>query len=602
MRTDGRSSERHALGRGSRLQLMTALVVAVGCAEEMPRGEPEAVFALSPPTWFEDGFSYYDVSPDGTRALYGARFGIRLIDLARGVEDSAAPGVSARTAAATFDPRGRLARSAGTEAGWLMESDSAWAVLAVPADAVPRWSRDGSKLAWYGSGSAVVRFAMAGAMDSVRLDGQVTGLAWAPDGESAYALVFHDDGTSSLERVAAGSAPQTVRAGLDAPSRFNSIAVARNGRTAFLSLASDTTPDNEARHLFDADRDTDIYALDLRTGGLTAVVGSPGDDFYPVIAGDFLYWTRNDMRDAVVVVPLEGGDARVVQEDAQIPYWRPDGRQIGVTMGGWRIADWALNLDAFAVNVDSSAYAISTPLSLVVGYHEDFTPAWSPDGQWLAYHSHRAPAPVPAYASAGSTDDIYLRRVGTRTEQELRLTDFGWEVGMADWSRDSRRLVFDSWERGRPGIAVPWIATIDPATGRLLQTRRLALPPDVAGTLLATWSPVADEIALVGTAADGSQSLWVVRPDGSNALKLVDFRSTTYGGLDWTADGRALVYGAIGDNGRMQIFSVPRRGGSPRQLTRDADGLLHPQVSPDNRWIAATRTIRGKALHRIRLR
>ena len=58
---------------------MSVLVLLVSCAPPAPSGAPETVFSLSPPTWFEDGFSYYDVSPDGSRALYGARFGMRLV-------------------------------------------------------------------------------------------------------------------------------------------------------------------------------------------------------------------------------------------------------------------------------------------------------------------------------------------------------------------------------------------------------------------------------------------------------------------------------------------------------------------------------------------
>ena len=69
--------------------------------------------------------------------------------------------------------------------------------------------------------------------------------------------------------------------------------------------------------------------------------------------------------------------------------------------------------------------------------------------------------------AAGSTDDLYLRRVSDGPSEEIRLTDFGWEVGVGDWVPDCRRLVFASRERGgSQRVSKPWIVTIDPLSGK----------------------------------------------------------------------------------------------------------------------------------------
>jgi len=47
----------------------------------------------------------------------------------------------------------------------------------------------------------------------------------------------------------------------------------------------------------------------------------------------------------------------------------------------------------------------------------------------------------------------------------------------------------------------------------------------------------------------------------------------------------------------MQLFAIPAAGGTPRRLTNDEAHILHPQVSPDGRFIAATRLV-----HRIEVR
>jgi Tol biopolymer transport system component len=50
----------------------------------------------------------------------------------------------------------------------------------------------------------------------------------------------------------------------------------------------------------------------------------------------------------------------------------------------------------------------------------------------------------------------------------------------------------------------------------------------------------------------------------------------------------------------MQIFAVTRSGGAPRQLTEDPANLMHPQVSPDGRWIACTRMSQAKEIRRLK--
>jgi Tol biopolymer transport system component len=254
--------------------------------------------------------------------------------------------------------------------------------------------------------------------------------------------------------------------------------------------------------------------------------------------------------------------------------------------------------------VDADARPIGEARPIVVGHHEDFTPAWSPNGEWIAYHSHRSTDPVPFYASDANADDIYIRRADATTDQEIRLTDFGWEVGVADWSPDGSQLVFDSWERGGvPGVSRPWIATIDTATGQPVDITRLPLPPQMNGTLFLAWSPLGNEIAAIERVATGSfrQALWVIGTDGADAEKLLEFDASTYGGLDWTPDGANIVYSALAGD-RMQLFALPRGGGDPHQLTDDDVGLIHPQVSPDGRWIAASRLDWSKELRRLPVR
>jgi Tol biopolymer transport system component len=588
-------------------------LVGEGDPPPAPKQVAEAsdlLFSYQAPTWFEDGWGFYDLSSELRETVYGARFGRTVFDLLQGTEvpDLLSEGLSGVTDA-FFGPADALWRR-GTRDGvtaWWVQGPAGLRQSPLPDDAAPRISPDGETVAYYrgtaGSGPTL----FVGPFDAPiehDLDGLVTGMGWTPDGSAVLVLVFEEDGTSTLHRVnVEGGNTTLLRSDLDAPARFNSIAVSADGRVAYLSLVGVGAPDPEARHDPEADRDLDIYRVRLSDGTLEPVVTTPGDDFRPLVLGENLYWTHNDYRESVVALPMTGGTPHEVSSDGQIPYWSADGSQVAFTVGSWMLSDWALNMDAWVVDVDDEARVTSESVPIVEGYHEDFTPAWSPDGRWIAYHSHRSPGPVAHYFAEGGTDDIYIRHPDAPMSTELRLMDFGWEVGMADWDRSGTRLYFDSWERGGPrGVSHPWIATIDPTTGQATAMDPLPLPEGFGGTVLASWSPVTDELAVVEHIEGERYAIWMTTLDGSVADRLFEYRASTYGGVDWTPDGRNLVYGALTPEGRMQIFSFDLEGGVHTQLTVGPDDHIQPQVSPDGRWIATSRLRHLKELRRLAIR
>jgi Tol biopolymer transport system component len=567
----------------------------------------ERLYSESPAAWFEAASSSAQISSDSKWALYPSfGRGLKLINLETGREEAErfTAGMD-RVFSAIFYRGNQLARRgerAGQQ-GWFLPGPDGPRLFPLPPDAVPRWSPDGSAVAYFWPMQAdkgvFVRDAQNQKQYSV--EGRINGFVWSPDGRLIYATAWHEDGLTSLVRInpETGSI-ETLAKNLDAFHWFSSLSTSADGRRLYVALAGLPAPVAEARHKPDADRDLDIYELEPATGARRVVVQAPGDDFAPNVADGFLYWTHNDISDSVVAIPSSGGAAHVVMDGAELPYWSPDGKQIAFTYGGWRLADWALNLDVGVVGVDSQARRTSKMKPIITGYHEDFTPAWSPDSKWIAYHSHRSRTPVSSYEGTGSTDDLYLRRVSDEPSEEIRLTDFGWEDGVADWSPDSRQLVFDSWERGGPqGVSKPWIVTIDPLNGRPVRVERLPLPDPIKNATGESWSPKGDEIALEERIGGNGRILWVVSTDGKRAEKLVEYTGSTYGSLDWTPDGKTIVYGALAGE-RMQLFAVPRSGGPPRRLTNDPGNLMHPQVSPDGRWIACTRMSQSKEIRRLK--
>jgi Tol biopolymer transport system component len=93
------------------------------------------------------------------------------------------------------------------------------------------------------------------------------------------------------------------------------------------------------------------------------------------------------------------------------------------------------------------------------------------------------------------------------------------------------------------------------------------------------------------------RSLWTMHPDGSQAKQLLDYKGTAHDGLDWSPDGKSIIYSALAD-GRLQLFDVSYRGGAPHLLSRDSANLLHPKISPDGKWITCTRLVQSKQIWR----
>ena len=547
-------------------------------------------------TWFEEYFARAtSVAPDGRRLVFESGGKATLIDVQHGALPMEAWAGVDEVTGVVIRPSGDVAVRGrrGTTGGWY-ERDRAGRLrsIDVSATANPIWSEDGESIAYQEpTGSQwMLHLITRTGRRVVPMPMRAQAIGWFPDASALLVMMPESAGLASLHRLNANTGEiRLVTSHLDAEQGRSTVAVAPDGRHAYVALASAGVPMPEERHDPRADRDLDIYELDLTSGARRVVASTTGDDTNPLFVGGSLVWTSTRVDASVVALPAEGGEPHQVVAGAQAPTWHPNGRQIGYFFGDWRVADWALNWDGGAVQVDSAARPTSLPGPLIVGYHEDFPPVWSPNGRWFAYHSHRSAHPVASYAEPGATDDIYLRAAGAPVTEEIRLTNFGREAGSPDWSPDGTRLLFTSFDRTEgTNRSYPFVIVLDTALGRATSSGRLQLPAGPSSAEMVAWSPSGEEIAIEEAMGGGRHALWVVRSDGTGARKLVDYPMRTYGGVDWTPDGKTLIYSALTAS-RMQLFAIPAAGGTPRRLTSAPAHLLHPQLSPDGRWIAATR-------------
>ena len=332
--------------------------------------------------WFEGAWTRVAISTDADWILLTAfGGGVRLVSLKTEREDRRrlSVGLDSPAESAVFCGAGELALrgTRGAARGWFVSAAEKTKSISVPADAKLLCSSDGSAIAYYlpAQFKAGLFVGSAGKFENYSVQGNVTGMVFSPEGKELYALVFHPDGASSLIRIRLQKPGVEIIASdldaipaADAVPMANRIAISPDGRSIFLALATDAAPDNAMRHKPDAQRRLKVYQLDLASGSRRLVVQSANqDNFAPAFAAGGLYWSRNVVRESIVLLPVNGGETKELVADGYVPIWSPDRRRISYVFGGWRMTDWAINLDAAVVDVDAQEQRESHRESLCRG-------------------------------------------------------------------------------------------------------------------------------------------------------------------------------------------------------------------------------------------
>ena len=205
---------------------------------------------------------------------------------------------------------------------------------------------------------------------------------------------------------------------------------------------------------------------------------------------------------------------------------------------------------------------------------DDSQPAFSPDGEHIAFRSEREGGGIFVMDSTG--------------ESVRRLTDFGYTPG---WSPDGKEIVVSTdtfiYPTDLAGSGGR-LKAIDVRTGT---SRDVTTEGNAHGP---RWSPHGRRIAYWGLRGpSGQRDLWTVRADGSEARGGVEV--TKDAALDWapawSADGQ-LLYFASDRGGSMNLWRVAideasgRALGAPEPLTTPANWSGAFSLSRDDKRIA----------------
>lgn len=236
------------------------------------------------------------------------------------------------------------------------------------------------------------------------------------------------------------------------------------------------------------------------------------------------------------------------------PAFSPDGKQVAFAWNG----ETGDKFDIYVKLVGAGA-----PLRLTSDPAYEDSPAWSPDGRYIAFYrrlpQHDEIWTIPALGGAE-------RKIG-----ESASATFWWRSGQLSWSPDGASLAVPDKEttHGPYGI---FLLSVETGIKRKL----LLASNEQADDFVPRFSPDGRHLAFLRASSTVSDEIFVLdltngKPSGEPRRLTFDERQIF--GLDWTSDGRMLVYSS-GSFGNTSLWTIPVSGGMAAPLSAAGESSL----------------------------
>ena len=266
----------------------------------------------------------------------------------------------------------------------------------------------------------------------------------------------------------------------------------------------------------------------------------------------------------------------------QPPAWSPDGQKLAferrLDPTKYKGQCGGCDVEVYVMNADGSGQQ-----NLTRNVAQDYSPAWSPDGQKIAFVSNRDGKPEGQFAPE---TDIHVMNADGSGQQNLTRNPAG--EGNPVWSPDGQQIAF---ERHVGGVGNNRNIEIYVMNADGSDQRRLTSNPAFDGWPV--WSQDGQRIAFTRDNTfqrrDGNSEVYVMNGDGSGQQNLT--RNPAGDGHPvWSPDGRKIVFtrsrGRWSRHDReVEIYVMNADGSGQQNLTRNPAGDGHPAWSPDGRTI-----------------
>ena len=333
---------------------------------------------------------------------------------------------------------------------------------------------EGRAVAWATSDAATATVSAAGVVTARRAgavtitatsEGKIGSATTLIEAGPAAELIYQRSDLQANELYVLGFGPGAAPARLNAGNVSYHPSVSADGsRLAF--FVSMTAPNGEIVE--------DIYAVDRIGTNMKRLTTAPGVDndpaWSPVPGANLIAYHRLDPaagRSDIWMMNADGTNARNLTLDLPRelmrgePAWSPDGQWLAFTQsrgtaGPGRGSIWIMRADGTE----------KRQVTVHPGNGFDLSPSWSPDGQRIAFQRGGI-----AIVSVATGEVSYLELPGTPSQPS--------------WSPDGRHIAF-AWRPSEPGSGIWQLYTVRPdGTGMRLRTTN----PAWGGGVSPAWIP-----------------------------------------------------------------------------------------------------------------